>query len=91
MLQWLRGVVVAVTWLDGGHGRWWLWQLRSRHRGSGGRAVSCCGGCVVWQSRSWSQSWSHGLMMAVAGDGSGSRGRVIEVAAIVSRRVAVAA
>jgi hypothetical protein len=53
----------------------------------GGRAASCCGGCVAWRSR----SWSHGLMMAVAGGGGGGRGRVTEAAAVVSRRVAVAA
>jgi hypothetical protein len=87
MLQWLRGVVVAVTWLDGGRGRWWLWWSWSCHGGGGSCAMLCCGGCVVW--RSW--LWSHGLMMAVAGGGSGGGSRIMEVAAIVSRCVVVAA
>jgi len=87
MLQWLRGMAVAVAWLDGGHGRWWLWRSQLHHGGGSGHATSCCSGCVAW--RLW--SWLHGLMMAVAGGGASGHGRVMEVVAIVSHRVVVAA
>ena len=50
----------------------------------GGHVVSCCGGCVAWQS------WSHGLTVAVAG-GSSSHGRVMEVVAVMLCCVVVAA
>jgi hypothetical protein len=80
-------MVVAVTWLNGGCGRWWLWRSWSHHRGGGGRAASCCSGCVAWQLR----LWSHGLMMAVAGGGSGSHSCVTEAVAVVSHCVVVAA
>src|SRR5216683_4861574 len=51
----------------------------------GSCAVSCCGGCVAWWSR------SHGLMVAVAGGGGRGCGRVTEVAAVMLCCVAVAA
>jgi hypothetical protein len=51
----------------------------------GGHVASCCGGCMAW----W--SWSHGLMVAMAGGGCGSCSCVTEVAAVVPHHVVVAA
>jgi hypothetical protein len=81
---WL-GVAVAVTWLDGGCGRWWQRQSRSHHGGGGSRATSFCGGCMVWRLQ------SHGLMVAMVGGGCGGHGHVTEAAAVMLHCVAVAA